>query len=238
MHPGEAGALLHDLLVSVTNFFRDRESFQALEARIPELFQDKTAADTIRVWVPACATGEEAYSIAMLLTEHARKLDAPPALQIFATDLDQDVLAEARNGLYPSTISTDVSPERLSRFFVKEHHGYRVRRELREILLFAVHDLLKDSPFSRLDLLSCRNLLIYLNRAAQKRAFDIFHFALRREGRLFLGTSESADDCTQLFQAVDKKQRLYIKRSSTRTSLPILSGPSTLARSRFGIVAK
>ena len=230
MHPGEAGALLQDLLISVTNFFRDREAFQALEAQIPALFKNKKAADTIRVWVPACATGEEAYSIAMLLSEHARTLDAPPTLQVFATDLDEDVLAEARKGLYPSPISTDVSSERLSRFFVKEHDGYRVRRELREVLLFAVHDLLKDAPFSRLDLVSCRNLLIYLNVAAQKRAFEIFHFALRPEGRLFLGTSESSDDSGHLFHALDKKHRLYATRSSGRTSLPIPSGPGTLVR--------
>lgn len=230
MHPGESGALLQDLLISVTNFFRDKEAFQALESQIPELFKNKTSADTLRVWVPACATGEEAYSIAMLLSEHARTLDAPPALQIFATDLDEDVLSEARNGLFPISINTDVSSERLSRFFVREHHGYRVRRELREILLFAVHDLLKDSPFSRLDLVSCRNLLIYLNRAAQERAFDTFHFALRPEGRLFLGTSESADDCPHHFRALDKKHRLYVTLPNSRTLLPLPMGPSTLAR--------
>lgn len=230
MHPGEAGALLQDLLISVTNFFRDREAFDALEQQIPELFRNKTSEDTVRVWVPACATGEEAYSIAMLLSDYARTLDAPPTLQIFATDLDEEVLSEGRNGLYPPSISTDVSAERLQRYFVKQHQGYRVRRELREMLLFAVHDLLKDSPFSRLDLVSCRNLLIYLNRGAQKRAFEVFHFALRAEGRLFLGTSESADDAGQLFYPVDKKHRLYIMRGSIRTSLPVPSGPSTLAR--------
>ncbi len=228
--PGEAGALLQDLLISVTNFFRDRESFGALEAQVPELFRNKTAADTIRVWVPACATGEEAYSIAMLLREHAQTLDAPPAIQVFASDLDETVLAEARNGSYPHTISTDVSAERLQRFFVKEGRGYRVRRELRETLLFTVHDLLKDSPFSRLDLVSCRNLLIYLNRTAQARAFDVFHFALRPEGRLFLGTSESADDCAHLFLPLDKKHRLYVARATTRGSFPLPSGPSSLAR--------
>lgn len=230
LHPGEAGALLQDLLISVTNFFRDREAFEALEAQIAELFRDKTGADTVRVWVPACATGEEAYSIAMLLSDHARTLDAPPAVQIFATDLDEEVLSEARNGCYASSISTDVSPERLERYFVKQHNGYRVRRELREMLLFAVHDLLKDSPFSRLDLVSCRNLLIYLNRSAQKRAFEVFHFALRPEGRLFLGTSESADEVGQLFQPIDKKHRIYAMRGGVRTSLPVPPGPSTLAR--------
>jgi len=229
-HPGESGALLQDLLISVTNFFRDPAAFEALEKHIPELFKHKTQADVVRVWVPACASGEEAYSIAMLLSEHARTLDAPPSLQIFATDLDEEVLSEARNGLFPATISNDVSPERLQRFFVKEHRGYRVRRELREVLLFAVHDLLKDSPFSRLDLLSCRNLLIYLNGAAQRRAFDIFHFALRPEGRLFLGTSESADDSSQLFHVLDKKQRIYSARGAARGAMPVPSGASSLAR--------
>lgn len=229
-HPGEASALLQDLLISVTNFFRDREAFEALEQLIPDLFKNKTQADTVRVWVPACATGEEAYSIAMLLSEHARTLEAPPALQIFATDLDEEVLTEARNGIYTDAISSDVSADRLRRFFVKEHQGYRVRRELREMLLFAVHDLLKDSPFSRLDMISCRNLMIYLNRDAQRRAFDVFHFALRPEGKLFLGTSESVEDGNQLFYPIDKKHRVYGTRSTGRTSLPVPSGPSTLAR--------
>jgi two-component system CheB/CheR fusion protein len=230
IHPGESGALLQDLLISVTNFFRDRAAFEALEAHIPELFKNKTHADVVRVWVPACASGEEAYSIAILLSEYARTLDAPPSLQVFATDLDEEVLAEARHGLFPVTISHDVSPERLQRFFVKEHRGYRVRRELREVLLFAVHDLLKDSPFSRLDLLSCRNLLIYLNSAAQRRAFAVFHFALRPEGRLFLGTSESADDSSQLFHALDKKHRIYLARGSARSAVSLPSGASALTR--------
>ncbi len=230
VHPGEAGALLQDLLISVTNFFRDREAFLALEQQIPALFQGKGPADAIRVWVPACASGEEAYSIGILLNEHARTLEAPPTLQVFATDLDEDTLIEARNGLYPLSIANDVSPERLQRFFVKEHRGYRVRRDLREILLFAVHDLLKDSPFSRLDLISCRNLLIYLNRNAQQRAFDIFHFALRPEGRLFLGASESVEGSSQLFQVIDKKHRLYCARAAARTSLPLPSEASTLAQ--------
>jgi two-component system, chemotaxis family, CheB/CheR fusion protein len=230
-HPGEAGALLKDLLISVTNFFRDRQAFDAIECLIPQLFKGKTQADTVRVWVPACATGEEAYSIAMLLSEHARTLDAPPALQVFATDLDEDVLAEARNGAYPDAIATDVSPERLRRFFIREHSGYRVRRELREMLLFAVHDLLSDSPFSRLDMVSCRNLMIYLDRTAQQRVLDIFHFALRNEGQLFLGTSESVDDDSLLFYPIDKKHRIYGVRANARVAPPLLLGSTTLTRS-------
>jgi two-component system CheB/CheR fusion protein len=229
-HPGEAGALLQDLLISVTNFFRDPEAFEALEALIPELFRGKTASDTVRVWVPACATGEEAYSIAMLLSEHARTLDDPPGLQIFATDLDEEVLMQARSGAFPEAISEDVSADRLRRYFVTDGPGYRVRRELREMVLYAVHDVLKDSPFSRLDLISCRNLLIYLNRDAQLRAFDIFHFALRSGGRLFLGTSESVDDAKQLFGPIDKKHRIYASLATLRTGLPLPSGPSTLSR--------
>lgn len=166
----------------------------------------------------------------MLFSEHARTLDDAPVIQIFASDLDEEVLAEARNGIYPDAISTDVSADRLRRFFVKEHAGYRVRRELREMLLFAVHDLLKDSPFSRLDMISCRNLLIYLNRDAQQRAFDVFQFALHPDGKLFLGTSESVEDNSQLFYPIDKKHRIYGARPRGRTSLPLPSGPSTLAR--------
>ena len=193
-HPGETGALLQDMLISVTNFFRDREAFDALESQIPWLFKDKRATDTVRVWVPGCATGEEAFSIAMLLSEHARKLDAPPQIQVFATDLDEDVIKSARDGSYPDTIAADVSEDRLRRWFLKEARGYRVRREIRELVLFALHDVLKDSPFSRLDLISCRNLLIYFNSEAQDRTFETFHFALRPPGRLFLGPSESADE--------------------------------------------
>ena len=230
-HLGETGALLQDLLISVTNFFRDREAFAALEAHIPQLFRDKGPNDAVRVWTAACATGEEAYSVAMLLSEHARTLEAPPRLQVFATDLDEEVVKRSRDGVYPSAIATDVSEERLRRFFIKDPRGYRVRVELRETVLFAQHDLLRDSPFSRLDLVTCRNLLIYLNRAAQKRALEIFHFALRPEGRLFLGTSESVEDNSDLFLPLDKPHRLFARRHAMRLGLPVPVGTGTLARS-------
>ncbi len=230
-NPGEAGALLQDLLISVTNFFRDREAFVALEGHIPELFRNKGQSDTLRVWVPACATGEEAYSIAMLLLEHARTLDAPPTLQVFACDLDADAVQTARAGFYPDTIAADVSDTRLRHFFVKESHGYRVRRELREMILFATHDLLKDAPFSRMDLISCRNLLIYLNREAQQRALEIFHFALRPLAFLFLGSSESIEDGHALFRTLDKKNRLfYGQLTAVRPALPLPAGSSSLSR--------
>lgn len=219
--PGEAGALLDDLLISVTNFFRDSDNFRALEECIPQLFADKGPADSVRVWVSACATGEEAYSIAMLLQEHARTLDAPPSIQVFATDLSEEAIQAAREGFYPSTIEADLSEVRLERFFHKERDGYRVSREVREIVLFAVHDLLKDSPFSRLDLASCRNLLIYLEREAQARAIDIFHYALRPGGYLFLGSSEGIEEGSALFAIADKKSRLYVQRPARRTGVPV-----------------
>lgn len=227
---GEAGALLQDLLISVTNFFRDADCFAALEARIPALFAGKRDGDTLRVWVPACATGEEAYSIAMLLLEHARTLEAAPLIQVFATDLDEAAVRVAREGVYPTAIEGDVNEERLRRFFFKEHRGYRVRREVRESVLFAVHDLLKDSPFSRLDLVSCRNLLIYLSREAQARALDTFHFALRPGGLLFLGVSETVDEETGQYDVLDKKRRLYAQRPGLRDPMPLPSGPGTLAQ--------
>ena len=227
--PGEAGALLQDMLISVTNFFRDRDAFAALAATLPLLFRDKKPADTVRIWVPGCATGEEAYSIAMLLAEHVRTLDHPPLVQIFATDLDDEALAQARDGLYPDAIAADVSDERLRRFFIKDHRGYRVRRELREVVLFAAHDLLCDSPFSRLDLIACRNLLIYLNREAQQRALGIFHFALRPSGYLFLGLSETVDDGSDLFSQIDKKNRIYRHRATASIALPVPAGRSALA---------
>jgi two-component system CheB/CheR fusion protein len=229
-HPGEAGALLQDLLISVTNFFRDREVFRALEALIPSLFHDKSQNDTVRVWSPACATGEESYSLAIMLLEYARQLDSPPAIQVFACDLDDDAIQRARQGHYPDSIVADVNEDRLRRFFVKDAKGYRVRRELREMVLFATHDLLKDAPFSRMDLISCRNLLIYLSRTAQQRALDTFHFALKPGALLLLGSSEAVDENSPQFRTVDKKHRIYAQQPTGRTGLPLPIGPSTLLR--------
>lgn len=222
--PGEAGALLQEMLISVTNFFRDGECFAALEGMVHELFRNKTAADTVRVWVVACASGEEAYSVAMLLSEHARTLDSPPSIQIFATDLDEDAVRAAREGIYPMVSEADVSEERLRRFFVREQRGYRVRRELREMVLFAVHDVLKDSPFSRIDLVTCRNLLIYLNRAAQARVLETLHFALVPGGRLFIGASEAVDDNSPLFAVIDQKHRIYVHRQAPKAALQVPDG--------------
>ncbi len=217
-HPHETGALLQDLLISVTHFFRDRDAFAALTAHIPGLFAGKGKGDVIRVWVPGCATGEEAYSIAILLAEYAERHKDPPKLQVFATDIDERAIAEARQGLYPSIIEADVSPERLRAYFVRDHGRYRVRKRIREKVLFASHDVLKDSPFSRCDLISCRNLLIYLTAQAQAQVFDVFHFALRPGGLLFVGNSENNSTAQSLFSAVDAKQRLFVRRSTLRTN--------------------
>ncbi len=210
------------MLISVTNFFRDPESFLALDSYIPRLFRDRSPHETVRVWVPGCATGEEAYSLAMLLAEYAEVQDAPPEVQIFATDLDEQALRFAREGIYPATIAADVSPERLRRFFVLDRGRYRVKKEVRERVLFAPHNLLRDSPFSRLDLISCRNLLIYFATEAQDRVFEVFNFALKPHGLLFLGGSESADDNSS-FVVQDKKHRIYERQPISRSQLVVPS---------------
>ncbi len=228
-HPEEARSLLRDLLISVTNFFRDSERFQALEKNIiPKLFENKRAGDNVRVWVAGCATGEEAYSIAMLLSEYASGSIDAPNLQVFATDLDEESIAAAREGFYTDTEVAEVSPERLRRFFTKDGEGNRVRRELRDMVLFAAHNIIRDPPFSQLNLVSCRNLLIYLNRPAQEKVMEVLHFALRPEGYLFLGTSESINDAAHLFITTDKDHRIYQSRAVTsHMSFPLPKMPLT-----------
>ena len=216
----EAAALERDLLASVSNFFRDDDCFAALEAWLPTLFLDKGPDDTVRVWVAACATGEEAYSIAMLLDEHARGLPEPPRFQVFATDVAEDAIAAAREGVYPSTIAADVSEERLQRYFISEPGGHKVRRELRECVLFAVQDLLSDAPFAHLDLVSCRNALISFGDAARRQALEIFHFALAPGGKLLLGAAERADEDGALFTALDARHRLYVRREADMAAVP------------------
>jgi two-component system, chemotaxis family, CheB/CheR fusion protein len=212
-----AQALFADLLISVTTFFRDTIAFEKLAALvIPRLFDDKGASDTIRIWAPGCATGEEAYSIAILLLEEASRHEIRCGLQIFASDLDDSALAIAREGRYPVAVEADMTEERLRRFFTREGDHYRVARELREIVLIAKHSLVKDPPFSRVDLISCRNVLIYVDRAMQQQICATFHFALRRSGYLFLGSSENADSPVGAFRRpMDRKSRIY-----QRTSVP------------------
>jgi two-component system, chemotaxis family, CheB/CheR fusion protein len=211
----EAQALLGDLLISVTTFFRDADAFEALKTHvIPHLFDAKSVGDTVRIWVPGCATGEEAYSIAIIVLEEAARHDIRPAVQVFGSDLDTRALALAREGLYPAAIEADVSEERLRRFFVHEGDHYRVRRELRDIVLFAAHSVLKDPPFSRIDLISCRNLLIYLDRELQQQVCSTFHYALNPGGWLVVGSSETADNPPGLFVTLDRKSRIYQSSAS------------------------
>ncbi|HMB91238.1 MAG TPA: CheR family methyltransferase, partial [Rhodothermales bacterium] len=221
----EPHALLKDLLISVTNFFRDESAFDVLEAQIiPRLFEDKQPSGEVRVWVPGCATGEEAYSIAMLLAEHAATLADPPAIQVFATDLSENAVHKARAGVYPESIKADVSEERLKRFFKKENDRYQINQNLRETVLFAAHSLLNDPPFSRLDLVSCRNLLIYLQRNLQQKVLELFHYALRPGGYLFLGTSESIDGASRFFHTEHKAAHIY-QRLDVESTLPQLPSP-------------
>ena len=159
--------MFNDILIGVTNFFRDGEGWQALSEKIiPKLFEDKEIGNTVRAWSIGCATGEEAYSLAILFFEHAAKMEIRPKIQVFASDLDENSIMLAREGLYPSAIEADVSPERLERFFTREGDHYRVNRELRDSVLFANHNVLRDPPFSQQNMISCRNLLIYLQRPA------------------------------------------------------------------------
>src|SRR5215813_12696074 len=219
--PQEIQALMKDLLISVTNFFRDSEAIEALSTKVlPKIFESKSPSDQVRVWVAGCATGEEAYSIAMLLAEYTTTRGTPN-IQVFATDLDQDAIHIAREGFYKDAEVADVSPERLRRFFNREADGYRVRRELIETILFAVHNVIKDPPFSHLDLVSCRNLLIYLNRSAQGRVLEVLHFALNPTGYLFLGASESIEGAADLFATVDKTSHIFRSRPVPTRAFPI-----------------
>ncbi|MEH6386665.1 CheR family methyltransferase [Pseudomonas profundi] len=234
-NPQEADALLADMLIGVTNYFRDREAFEALERDvIPELFTDQkapaqTRSTEIRVWSAGCSTGEEAYSLAMLLADQARIEQSPVKLQIFATDIDERAISIARAGVYPESILTDIAPSRLREHFVKHDNRYHVKKELRETVLFAPHSLLRDPPFSRLDLITCRNLLIYLDRDVQEHILKTFHFALKPGGYLFLGGSESADMCSSLFSPVDKKNRIFRARTGQVPNRSISAMPVNTA---------
>lgn len=209
-HPQEAGPLLQDLLISVTSFFRDPEAFDAMAKDvIPELLRHLAPGEQARVWDAGCATGEESYSLVMLLRDIAEAQGRQLDLQVFATDIDDRALAVARRGIYPGGIAADVSPLRLRRHFVKEQDQYRIQTGLREQVLFAHHNLLRDPPFARLDLICCRNLLIYLEPSAQAGVLETFHYALKPGGHLFLGVSESVDVAGTLFDTVDKTHRIY-----------------------------
>lgn len=216
-YPDEIDALFCDLLIGVTNFFRDPEAFAVLANEgIPLIFANKPAGSTIRAWICGCSTGEEAYSIAILLREQVEALKLDFKLQVFATDIDSRAIDQARSGIYPASIANDISPERLNRFFVRESDGcsYRIDKEIRDMLVFSKHDLIKDPPFSKIDLISCRNLLIYMKGELQKKLIPLFHYALNPDGILFLGTSESVGDFIDMFHPLDRHSKLYKSRGN------------------------
>lgn len=213
--PDEVDTLFRDMLIGVTNFFRDPEAFKALEEQvIPKLFAGKRSDSTIRVWVPGCSTGEEAYSLAILLAEHQESLKQSFKVQVFATDIDSHAIATARVGLYPASIAADLTPERLARFFSPEpgNSAFRIHKGIRDMLVFSEQNVIKDPPFSKLDLISCRNLLIYLGGDLQKKLLPLFHYALNPNGFLFLGTSETVGDFVDLFTTLNRKLKLYQRK--------------------------
>ena len=216
--PKEVDALFRDLLIGVTNFFRDPEAFAMLqEQAIARILASKTPNGLVRVWVPGCSTGEEAYSIAMQLQEQMEAQKLNLTVQIFATDIDSQAIEQARSGMYPASIAADMTPARLARFFTqipdgvsgRESHTYQIQKNIRNMLIFSEQDVIKDPPFSKLDLVSCRNLLIYMSVELQKRLIPLFHYALSPSGYLFLGSSETVGEFTDLFNLQDRKSKLY-----------------------------
>ncbi|MGK7870930.1 chemotaxis protein CheB [Falsiroseomonas sp. E2-1-a20] len=222
----EAAMLFRDLLISVTGFFRDAAAFSALTDRVmPAIFKDRGADDTVRIWVPGCATGEEAYSLAILAREQLADRNDGPRIQIFATDIDEAALLVARGGRYPASMMASVSPERLARFFVTDGATYAVSRETRDLCVFSSHSVIRDAPFSRIDLVSCRNLLIYMGGQLQEQVIPLFHYALRPKGYLFLGVSETTTRHDDLFKPEDKAHRIFQRRDSLVPGLPIRIQP-------------
>jgi len=220
----EAESLVKDLLIGVTQFFRDPETFDTLARQVlPRITKAKGEQAPLRIWVPGCASGEEAYTIAMLVHEHLEHSGRELAVQLFATDIDAGILAQARQGRYSSSICESVSAKRLERFFTREGEGYQASKELREMCLFSQHSLIRDPPFSQLDLISCRNVLIYLDADLQKKLVPLFHYALRPGGFLFLGPSEGVAQSTELFESIDKKSRIFRRKDTL--SRPLVEFP-------------
>ncbi len=226
----EVRALLKDLLISVTNFFRDPESFEALKDELKKLIKSRHQGSDFRIWVAGCATGEEAYSVAIIVSECLAELERRLQVQIFGTDIDIDALHIARIGNYPANIAADVTPERLNRFFIKEDSTYRIKKEIRELMIFAPQNFIKDPPFSRMDLICCRNLLIYLESEVQKKLLPLLHYALKPGGILFLGSSETVGETTDLFSPLDRKSKTYVRRevvvSADRLKFPAAFTPA------------
>ena len=220
----ELDLLFKELLIGVTHFFRDPAAWeQVREQALQTLLANRPQGQALRAWVPGCSTGEEAYSLAILLREAAEAVrpKEPCAIQVFATDLNRDAIDKARQGFYAETITADVSPPRLSRFFTSEEHGYRVRKEIRDMVIFAPQNLIMDPPFTKLDILSCRNLLIYLAPEVQRKLIPLFHYSLNPGGLLFLGSAETIGSATDLFVPLNGKSRLYLRADSALRTEPI-----------------
>jgi len=214
-HPDEVKMLFKEFLIGVTNFFRNAEAFAILKTKVlPKILQGKPENYVLRVWTPGCATGEETYSIAMTVREYLDEHNANVKVHIFGTDISEEAIAVARAGLYPGNIALDVNPQQLKRFFSKEDHDFRIRKEIREDIIFAVQNVIKDPPFTRLDLLSCRNLLIYLEPETQNRLIPIFHYSIKPGGILLLGPSESIGGFSDLFPMIDKKWKFYQRKEA------------------------
>ena len=215
-NPAEVGVLYQDILINVTSFFREPEAFTALKNVVfPRIVENKSFDIPLRVWVPGCSTGEEAYSLAMCFQEFSEEQNVFHPIQIFASDIDEAAIEKARQGIYPDNIAQDISAERLRRFFVKTEQGYQISKAVRDLCVFARQNLIKDPPFSRMDLISCRNLMIYLGPVLQKKVLPILHYALNPAGYLLLGRSESIGEFVNLFSLVDKNSRIYSKKTST-----------------------
>ena len=228
----EVEALYQDILINVTSFFREPQTFEVLkESVFPEILKTKSQDAPIRLWVPGCSTGQEAYSLAIALVEFLDMQPVRPPIQIFATDLSENVsLVKAREGVYPENIEAEVSPERLRRFFTKEQETYRISKSIRDMCAFAKQNVTADPPFSHLDLISCRNVLIYLTPALQKRVIPTFHYALNPSGFLLLGASETVGSFAGLFGVVDPKFHIYAKKAAGLRQCPLFYGVDTYAR--------
>jgi len=214
-HKPEVQALFKDLLISVTRFFRDKEAFDALKSHLKTFISQRSSTSPLRIWVPGCATGEEAYSIVMILKECLGELNQDIDIQVFATDIDDDAVGRGRSGIYPIGIVADVSAERLRRFFLQKGDTYVIKREIREKAVFSVQDIIKDPPFSKVDLICCRNLLIYLNSDLQARLLPLLYYSLNKDGILFLGTAETPGTHSDLFSTLDNKWKIYQRRELT-----------------------
>ncbi|GBC60580.1 chemotaxis protein CheR [Desulfonema ishimotonii] len=229
--PPEVDILFKDMLIGVTNFFRDPDAFEILKKQVlPALIKKKLPDSSIRIWSVGCSTGEEAYSIAILFSEVMEMLKQHFNIQIFASDIDTQAIDYARSGIYPDSIAADVSQDRLNDHFIKEDNSYKVRKQIRDMVVFAVQNVIKDPPFSKIDFVSCRNLLIYMDNALQKKILPLYHYTLNPDGILFLGTSESIGEFSNLFHPISSKWKIFqrkeffIERPVNYTGMPFYPG--------------